>query len=199
MGGVGRSSVSAPPRITAGVSRTRRRLARRRERRGAVRVAVAQANLDLGAQWRRELYGKNLDVYAQLTREALREPGTALVVWPESAMTFFLETEPLYRTAIARLLAPNGVELLAGGRRAEALPEPRYYNSAFLLSPAGRSSPLRQQRLPLRRYFPLASVDLLRREFAACVSSYPAPTRRRSRPSPARGVVICNEAMFRGW
>src|SRR5262249_51369600 len=92
-----------------------------------VRIVIAPAHLDLAAQWRRERYGKNLDAYAALTRDAVREPGTALVVWPESAMTFFLEDERLYRTAIARLLAPTGAELLAGGPRAEGAHAQRYY------------------------------------------------------------------------
>lgn len=164
-----------------------------------VRVAIAQANLDLGAQWRRELYGRNLDAYAALTREALGEPGTALVVWPESAMTFFLEDERLYRTAIARLLAPTGAELLAGGPRAEGTRATRYYNSAFLLSPAGDIVARydKQRLLPFAEYFPFASVDLLRREFARVREFVPG---RDTPPLPTAagptGVVICNEAMF---
>jgi len=164
-----------------------------------MRVAVAQANLDLGSQWRRELYGKNLDAYAALTRDALREPGTALVVWPESAMTFFLEDERLYRTAIARLLAPSHAQLLAGGPRAEGGRNARYYNSAFLLSPAGDIVARydKQRLLPFAEYFPLASIELLRREFARVREFVPGSD---TPPLPTAvgptGVVICNEAMF---
>ena len=164
-----------------------------------VRVAIAQANLDLGAQWRRELYGRNLDAYAALTREALREPGTALVVWPENAMTFFLEDERLYRIAIARLLAPAGAQLLAGGPRAEGGRDARYYNSAFLLSPTGDIVARydKQRLLPFAEYFPFASIDLLRREFARVREFVPgADTPLLPTAAGPTGVVICNEAMF---
>src|SRR5439155_24582915 len=46
----------------------------------AVPIAIAQGNLDLGAQWRPELYGDNLDVYQRLTYQALPEQKPALVL-----------------------------------------------------------------------------------------------------------------------
>jgi len=116
-------------------------------------------------------------------------------------MTFFLEDERLYRTAIARLLAPAGAQLLAGGPRAEGGRNARYYNSAFLLSPAGDIVARydKQRLLPFAEYFPLASIDLLRREFARVREFVPGPD---TPPLPTAvgptGVVICNEAMYGG-
>jgi apolipoprotein N-acyltransferase len=164
------------------------------------RVAVAQANLDLGAQWREELYGKNLDEYLRLTHEALRQGRPALVVWPESAMTFFVEDEPLYRQAIARVLAPAGAELLAGGVRVEDRDgTSRYYNSAFLLGPTADVVARydKEALLPFAEHFPFGSIAVLKREFGRVREFTPGgPTP----PLPARlaaaGVVVCNEAMF---
>src|SRR6185295_15468004 len=48
----------------------------------ATRVVVAQANLDLGSQWRQELYGRNLEDYMRLTLAASARGSPALVVWP---------------------------------------------------------------------------------------------------------------------
>jgi apolipoprotein N-acyltransferase len=170
-----------------------------REGAAVVPVAIAQANLDLGSQWRPELYGRNLEEYMRLTLDATRRDSPALVVWPESAMTFFLEDEPTYRTALASVLAPAGVQLLAGGPRAVQAPVPRYYNSVFLVSPRGEILGRydKERLLPFAEYFPFASVALLRREFARVREFTPGgPTAPLPTVAGAAGVVICNEALF---
>ncbi len=112
-------------------------------------VVIAQGNLDLGAQWKREFYGTNLDAYMRLTANALRDHPAALVVWPESAMTFLIETEPSYRAALASLLDHYGSDLIAGGPRLGATPE-QHFNSAFLLGPDGRLRAVEQRRYLIR-------------------------------------------------
>jgi apolipoprotein N-acyltransferase len=165
----------------------------------STRVAIVQGNLDLGSQWRPEFYGRNLDVYMRLTLKALHESAAALVFWPESAMTFFLEQEPLYQAAIARMLGPGDVQLLAGGPRSVGRPQPRYYNSALLISSSGRILAWydKRQLLPFAEYFPFSSVELLRREFARVREFTPGgPSRPLPTVAGAAGVVICNEVMF---
>lgn len=164
------------------------------------RIAVAQANLDLGAQWRQELYGKNLTEHLELTHATLKPNRPALVVWPESSMTFFVEDEPLYRQSIASVLKPADVELLAGGVRVEDREgTPRYYNSAFLLSPTGDVEARydKEHPLPFAEYFPFGSIAVLKREFGRVREFTPG---KPTPPLPARvgavGVVVCNEAMF---
>jgi apolipoprotein N-acyltransferase len=88
-------------------------------------VAVVQANLDLGAQWTKELYGKNLVEHLVLTRDALTPIRPALVVWPENVMAFFVEEEPLLRQDISIVLRPADLELVAGGVRLEERPTAR--------------------------------------------------------------------------
>src|SRR5262245_34681036 len=46
-----------------------------------VTVAVVQADVDIGARFRPELYGQNLDLYLGLTLQAIDEVRPALVVW----------------------------------------------------------------------------------------------------------------------
>jgi apolipoprotein N-acyltransferase len=162
-------------------------------------IAIVQGNLDLGSQWRPEFYGQNLDVYLRLTYEALERGGAEVVFWPESAMTFFLDQEPLYQRAIGRVMASHGAQLVAGGTRAVGSTPPVYYNTAFLLSPdgtiVGRYD--KQQLLPFAEYFPLSTLDFLHRkfgrvrEFSRGAPSPPLPT-----AAGAAGVLICNEAMF---
>jgi apolipoprotein N-acyltransferase len=165
-------------------------------------VAVVQANLDLGAQWTKELYGKNLVEHLVLTRDALTPIRPALVVWPENVMAFFVEEEPLLRQDISIVLRPADLELVAGGVRLEERPDgPRYYNDAFLLAPSGEivAHYDKQHLLPFAEYFPLGSIALLKREFGRVREFTPGPA---TPPLPTRigaaGVAICNEAMFPG-
>jgi apolipoprotein N-acyltransferase len=165
-------------------------------------VAVVQANLDLGAQWTKELYGKNLVEHLVLTRDALTPIRPALVVWPENVMAFFVEEEPLLRQDISIVLRPADLELVAGGVRLEERPDgPRYYNDAFLLGPSGEvvAHYDKQHLLPFAEYFPLGSIALLKREFGRVREFTPGPA---TPPLPTRigaaGVAICNEAMFPG-
>jgi apolipoprotein N-acyltransferase len=165
----------------------------------AVPIAVVQGNVDVGSRWRSDLYGKHLGVYLDLTERAAREYAPALVVWPEAAMTFFFEDEPLYRRLIATAQRRHRLELIVGGPRAEGPPEaPRYFNSIWSLAPdgsiAGRYD--KQYLVPFAEYFPLR-IDLLRRSFGRVrvfergAAAAPLPTRA----GPA-AVLICNEAML---
>lgn len=166
----------------------------------ATPVLIVQGNLDLGSQWRDELYGQNLDVYLRLTLDGMKERKPELVVWPENAMTFFIAREPLYRLSIAGVLARGPVQLLAGGPHFIE-EDDRYLNSAYLLEPGGESVARydKEKLLPFAEYFPLPQLDALRRsfgrvrEFTAGEPSAPLPT-----VAGKAGILICNEAMFPG-
>ena len=159
------------------------------------RVALVQGNLDLGAQWRSEFYGLNLEAYLRLTAQAADAP--SLVIWPENALTFFVEIEPLYQQAIGRVLKYIGAELIAGGPH--QTDGGLYHNSAFLISAEGRLLGRYDKRrlLPFAEYFPFAGVDLLRRNFGR-VREFSGGGHTRPLPTAAgpAGVLICNEGMF---
>ena len=165
----------------------------------AVPVVVVQGNNDLGMQWREEFYGRGLEEYLRMTADAAARIHPALVVWPESAMTFFVEDEPSYRTAIAGVLSRGGLQLLAGGPHVVRNRDPLFYNSAFLISSSGEILARydKQRLLPFAEYFPVASVGLLRREFARIREFSPGPPAAPlATVAGAAGVVICNEVMF---
>jgi apolipoprotein N-acyltransferase len=165
----------------------------------ATRIAVVQGNLDVGSRWRPELYGANLDVYLQLTRAAVERHRPGLVVWPEVAMTFFVEEEPLYRRALGAAL-PAGVELVAGGPRTEGDGrDALYFNTTFAFGPDGaiRDRYDKEYLVPFTEYFPLR-IDFLRRQFGRArefTRGAPDPPPLATRAGPA-GVAVCNEAML---
>jgi apolipoprotein N-acyltransferase len=165
----------------------------------SVKIAIAQGNISLGTRWRSDLYGQNLDVYLGLTQAARAAGHPAIVFWPEAAMTFFFEKEPLYREAIARVTRPLDLELVAGAPRAVGNDaKARYTNSIYSLDSRtetrGRYD--KQHLVPFAEYFPFR-VDMMRRrfgrirEFEHGMETEPIPTRA----GPA-GVLVCNEAML---
>ncbi|TFH24256.1 MAG: apolipoprotein N-acyltransferase [Myxococcales bacterium] len=166
-----------------------------------VPIAIAQANLDLGSQWNESLYGRNLESYLELTIEAAQEARPRVVYWPENAMTFFVDREPAWRRAVARITRPHDIELLAGAPRYEekAPDDVAYFNTAFVLSPAGEITAFydKEQLLPFTEYFPFGSSSFLRRKFAR-VREFTPGTRQAPMETRAgkAGIVICNEAMF---
>jgi len=163
----------------------------------AERVGIVQGNIDLGARWRRELYGQTLSTYLEMTR-ALLDEKPDLVVWPETAMMFFVDREPLYRASIASFLRGSSAQLLAGAPRYLEDPQTRYFNSVFLLDASGaiRDHYDKEKLLPFAERFPFGG-DLVRRNFGRvrefAVGSDTAPLDS----SIGRiGVVVCNEAMY---
>jgi apolipoprotein N-acyltransferase len=163
-----------------------------------VPVAIAQGNLDLGARWQTEFFGRNLDDYLDLTLGSIQAGPPEIVVWPENAFTFHLEEEPLFRDAIARVLATADAELIAGGPSATRSDPPRYHNSVFLIDASGSVLSRYDKRvlLPFAEYLPLPGLDFVRRSFS--VSSF-SPGEEiallQSRAGPA-GIIVCNEAML---
>ncbi|MGI9431872.1 MAG: apolipoprotein N-acyltransferase, partial [Myxococcota bacterium] len=131
-------------------------------------VAIVQGDVDVGSRWRSDLYGKNLESYLRLSLEVIRDHEPAVLFWPEAAMTFFVEDEPLYRRSIARLLSWRGTELVAGGPRAVGEPSAaRYRNTIFRLHPDGEIDGHydNQYLVPFAEHFPLRGIERLRKRF----------------------------------
>jgi apolipoprotein N-acyltransferase len=164
-----------------------------------VPIAIVQSNFAVGSQWRPDAYGTNLADQLRLTAEAIESSEPRIVFWPESALTFFLEDEPEYSDAIARVLGPADLELLVGGPRKTGVARPRFFNTVFALDSGGavRGRYDKQVLVPFAEYLPLRRFDFLRRRFERVrvfehgSEVSPLPTRA----GPA-GVLVCNEAMY---
>jgi apolipoprotein N-acyltransferase len=164
-----------------------------------VSVALVQADVDIGSRYRPELYGQNLDAYLGLTLQAIDEVRPALVLWPEAALTFHLEAEPLFRETIVRALATGDAELLTGGPWARPGDEPVYTNSVFVLGPDGalRGRYDKEVLVPFAEFTPLGALELVRRNFGRVrvfspgAETAPLPTR-----AGRAGILVCNEAML---
>jgi apolipoprotein N-acyltransferase len=108
-----------------------------------VRLRIVQANVDQAEKWRPENSGEIFSDYVALTRvEELED--IDLVIWPETALPFFLADTSDALTAIGDML-PHGTSLLVGAARVVQEPTPggtlrkeRVYNSLLLVDGDGR-------------------------------------------------------------
>jgi apolipoprotein N-acyltransferase len=163
-------------------------------------IALVQGNLPAASRWEAGGAARTLETYTRLTQQAFETARPRTVFWPEAALTFFLEREPLYQRALGRLLAHFDVELVVGAPRAEGADAgPPYRNSVYLLEPGGtlRARYDKQRLLPFMEYFPVG-VDLLRRRFGRIRDFDPggAPATLLPTRAGAAGVLVCNEALL---
>lgn len=170
------------------------------ENEGLREVAVVQGNVSIGTVWLSEYFGKNLDVYIELSKSALKAGAPRTLVWPESSVHFNLESEPIYRGAIAKLLHAGDVELIVGGPGRGADPQTPTFSSVFLVSPEGEITARYDKEilLPFAEYYPFGSSVLMQRYIGGARTYSPGA------PNPApldtrlgrAGLLVCNEAML---
>ncbi|PIE56865.1 MAG: apolipoprotein N-acyltransferase [Desulfobulbus propionicus] len=167
-------------------------------------VVVVQGNIDQGAKWTPEARRETIDTYIGLSAEALADNDAELVVWPETAMPFYVQQAAKsveIRTAATRwntwLLtgSPAFERITAGDSR-----QVRYFNSAMLIDPAGkiRATHAKQHLVPFGEYVPLQKMLFFLAPLVESVGNFTAGS--SSAPLDMGmlhlGVLICYEAIF---
>lgn len=157
-----------------------------------VEVAVVQSGHAREFRWRPEHREAGLADYLSLTRGAA-EFSPEIVVWPENAVSFYLQEVTPERRRLLDLAAELGVELIVGGpwyRR--ALDGPRYRNSVFLVRGSGLAG-----RYDKTRLVPLAEADSLGGLWPREQAYEPGHAASSLRSEVGLvGAFICFEAMY---
>jgi apolipoprotein N-acyltransferase len=117
-------------------------------------VAIVQGNIPNSFRWKRALFERAIATYAGLTSTAL-EHRPDLIVWPENAVNFYVDREPLLRTQLGTVAALADAGLLVGGPRLASDSDAR--NSAYLIDAHGeiRASYDKRRLVPFAEYNPL--------------------------------------------
>ncbi|MBF0424220.1 MAG: apolipoprotein N-acyltransferase [Magnetococcales bacterium] len=105
-----------------------------------LRVALVQGNIPQSMKWVPENQDQTMKTYFTLTR-AITSP-VDLIIWPETAVPFFLQLNPGYQERIGRLSAQVAAPVLTGVPTAH--PEEhqgertwRFFNSVVLMGESG--------------------------------------------------------------
>jgi len=175
-----------------------------------VRLRIVQPAIDQAQKWSPEYRQATLDTLVALS-DTKTGPDTlgvisfTHVIWPETALPFFLTEEPDALARIAELL-PTGTTLITGAPRIEvAGGGRRFYNSIYVVDDGGRIVDAydKVHLVPFGEYLPLESwlsaIGL--RQIVPAVGGFSAGPGRRSLTvpgAPSAGALVCYEAIFSG-
>ncbi|MDK9717978.1 MAG: apolipoprotein N-acyltransferase, partial [Trichlorobacter sp.] len=126
-----------------------------------LKVALIQGNIDQAVKWSPAFREATLDIYTNLSRQAVAQQAADLLVWPESAAPFFFQENSPSSDRIRNLSRELKANLLFGSPAAE-LRSGNYtnLNSAYLIgadgSEIGRAD--KMHLVPFGEYVPLARL-----------------------------------------
>ncbi len=140
-------------------------------------VAVVQGNIAQDQKWSQDFRNATIETYKRLSLHVVREARPDLIVWPESAIPFFFESDPQAQSDLLNLARAGASHLLFGSPAFErtipdtaqgttpsaGLPDSgeqvHLFNSAYLLSPRGHITRYDKIHLvPFGEYVPFASL-----------------------------------------
>jgi apolipoprotein N-acyltransferase len=172
-----------------------------RPEKGALqRVLLVQGNIPQDVKWDPAFQESTVATYERLSRKGCQYGGT-LVVWPESALPFYLQDEPAYAARVRALAVELKSCLVTGSPAFEKdRGMERYLNSAFLISPTGavvgRSDKL--HLVPFGEYVPLAALFPFVNKMVAGIGDFSAG--KSAVPLETTGgkigVLVCFEGIF---
>jgi len=164
------------------------------------RVLLVQGNIPQDVKWDPAFEEATVATYERLSRQGCQGGGT-LVVWPESALPFFFQSEPVYAARVQSLASELKSCLVTGSPAFEKDGDlVRYLNSAFLISPTGavlgRSDKL--HLVPFGEYVPLAALFPFVNKLVAGIGDFsPGKSAVPLETIGGKiGVLVCFEGIF---
>jgi apolipoprotein N-acyltransferase len=124
-----------------------------------IKVSVIQGNIPQDKKWDSAFRSFIMDKYEDLTKKAVKRK-VDLVVWPETSVPGFVESEPDLFERIQKLAIDGNTPLLVGTLREDRNVRERYYNSASLFLGNGNIEATYDKihLVPFGEYIPLKKV-----------------------------------------
>lgn len=167
-----------------------------------LRVGLIQGNVPQDQKWDKAFQEETLAKYERLSREAVAK-GAELIVWPETAVPFFFQSDIPYQQRLLALVRELNTPLLFGavGWRPKNINEVTLFNRAYLVSSAGEvlNSYDKIKLAPFGEYIPFHNSFLFFLDkLVEGIGDFAAGTERTvfSLPSQKFGVLICFEGIF---
>ena len=164
----------------------------------SVRIAVLQPGTTLEEKWDPGEWQEIVDRVWTLTREAAHS-GAEIVLWPEGAVPFRIDTDETYREMVTEFAAELDIQIVLNSIGSNA--GGGYANSAYLVTGDG-VSPVRYDKVhlvPFGEYVPPWAEVITTQALVREVGRFtPGET---VTPLPAAvplGVAICYEVVFPG-
>ncbi len=165
----------------------------------AIRVGLLQGNIDQSLKWDRSYQTATLDIYERLARRAAAQK-PRLIVWPETAVPFFLRRQTDLSDRVFRLAREIGIPMLVGSP--DVGDDERIYNTAFLLGENGQIRGRYDKRhlVPFGEYVPLHQIFFFLDKLVVGIGELGRGHRATvfSLDKTRFSVVICYEVIFPG-
>ncbi len=164
-------------------------------------VSIIQGNIDQNRKWEREYQQRTLDKYLSLSLEEIHKESPDLLLWPETAMPFYLQEPSAFTTKVQDFTARHRIFLVTGapGYRQQDSSY-TFFNRAYLLGPEGEIRDIygKQHLVPFGEYVPLQALLPFVGAMVAGIGDF-APG-MHSAPlqldEVALGTLICYEVIF---
>ena len=163
-------------------------------------VTIVQGNVDQSRKWDPDAQLEIVEKYLGLSREALRDAPTSLLVWPETSMPFFFQDGSPLAKRLAAFTAETGVPLVFGAPAYERAGDDHVlFNRAYLLTPSGFEATYDKEHLvPFGEYVPLGQYLTFIHKLVEGVGDFRPGSVEKPLPDGrlALGALICYEAIF---
>jgi len=167
-----------------------------------IRVGLIQGNVSLEERMEPARRPAIFASYLKMSRQAIRE-GAQLVIWHESATPFQFENDAAAAAQVRMLAREARVTILLGSDQVEpaqnSLPT-RYYNSAFLVRPDGKTGGAyrKMHLVPFGEYVPAKSLFFFASPLVEAVSDFSAGETATLLPVDSHQVstAICYEVVY---
>ncbi|MEN8133932.1 MAG: apolipoprotein N-acyltransferase [Thermodesulfobacteriota bacterium] len=166
-------------------------------------VAVIQGNISQEQKWLPKFQRQTLGKYLELSSQIIEQEKPALIVWPETALPFYLKESGLLKDITSLTASRPGLTILTGAPHREksgAGSTTKYFNSAFFIDGDGLRSERydKQHLVPFGEYVPLKSILPFLAPLVETVADFTPGTTMQPVPCQnARvGVLICFESIF---
>ncbi|MGE4555494.1 MAG: apolipoprotein N-acyltransferase [Desulfovibrionaceae bacterium] len=166
-----------------------------------ITAGLAQGNIDQSLKWDDFYQRSTVQRYIDLSEKLARQTKLDLLVWPETAMPFYLQEASPMSMLARRLAADIKTPLLAGSPGYQRITPQDYilFNRAYLIGARGNllSSYDKRHLVPFGEYVPFNGILPLDKlvtgvgDFHSGKSSAPLAYGRMS-----LGVLVCYEAIF---
>ena len=163
----------------------------------SIRVGLLQGNIDQSMKWERSYQKATLDIYERLARQAAVEK-PALIVWPETAIPFFLRRDGELSARVYGLPAQLGTPMLIGSP--DMGDDGLAYNTAFFLGREGQIRGRYDKRhlVPFGEYVPLHRILFFLDKLVVGIGDFGRGQSATvfSLDGARFGVMICYEIIF---
>ncbi|EGB13738.1 apolipoprotein N-acyltransferase [Pseudodesulfovibrio mercurii] len=166
-------------------------------------VTLVQGNVDQGQKWDRAYQAATVRKYARLSAEAIALHHPKVVIWPETAMPFYLQEPTPYRKALETLVHETDTPLITGSPayRVTNTKTNAYvlYNRAWLMDTLGQTTQSydKEHLVPFGEYMPLEEWIPFKKLVQAAGDFKPGLDNRPLKLNGvALGMLICYEAIF---